>query len=445
MRHRKRVQPNATYQLGQMFSALDWDRNTWYPGTVYWSTQWKDSAPNARVEHCYDVLHNGPPYLEGGPFNKWMYNTTGAIPQGWGTYTSRLYGAWLYKYVGGFLPSNLSSWDGWFTACNFPSSTSYRDPGNPTQFSPDGAHSWGDVSSYGANAWRRFRPGKATASAGVFIGELSDLPRMLKTTAKGFKDAYCMRFGRNPRGSAKKAADHWLNTQFGWLPFISDLRSFYKTYRNADKIIQQLIRDNGQWIKRGGTVTEGEDQEILAQVTSTNNEAALGHNPALGDYFYPNTSNKGTYLLRRITAQKVWFEARFRYYIPNIESVQWRKRAVQQLFGLELTPSLVWELIPWSWLIDWCTNVGDVLSNVSNSGLVNNLAAKYAYLMGTTERTVRQDTRLNLYTPVRISFEWCLTRKQRIEANPFGFSVTWDGLTPRQWSILGALGITRMH
>jgi hypothetical protein len=33
--------------------------------------------------------------------------------------------------------------------------------------------------------------------------------------------------------------------------------------------------------------------------------------------------------------------------------------------------------------------------------------------------------------------------KKRVPASPFGFGITWDGLSPLQVSILGALGITR--
>jgi ABC-type polysaccharide/polyol phosphate export permease len=33
--------------------------------------------------------------------------------------------------------------------------------------------------------------------------------------------------------------------------------------------------------------------------------------------------------------------------------------------------------------------------------------------------------------------------KQRYRANPFGFGITWDGLSPLQLAIAAALGITR--
>jgi hypothetical protein len=34
--------------------------------------------------------------------------------------------------------------------------------------------------------------------------------------------------------------------------------------------------------------------------------------------------------------------------------------------------------------------------------------------------------------------------KQRVGANPFGFGLTWDGLSPLQKAIAAAVGITRL-
>jgi len=44
-------------------------------------------------------------------------------------------------------------------------------------------------------------------------------------------------------------------------------------------------------------------------------------------------------------------------------------------------------------------------------------------------------------TPSDVTF--VTETKKRIRANPFGFGVSWDGLSPFQASIAAALGITR--
>lgn len=434
MRHRERYIASRSTTLGKLYY-----RYTYWPPSTPWTLQTTYTTglgctvnPNTRVEHTYDELHKGPPYKEGGPFNKWQFDTTGLIM----SEPVELLGQSGYlqsKYVGSFINTYAP------TAAGLMPWSTYRVPGiSPT--SPLGVNAWGDVSSYGATAWKKFRPGRPGAEAGVFFGEISETPRMLRSTAKFFRDLFTDKFGRNPRGRAKLAADSWLTYQFGWVPFISDLRAFYKTWKKADKIMQFLIRNNGQWLKREGAVAFNSDSTLVSY-----------QGPSSWGNLYPNlgspftmTNAAGSQTVTRVSSQKVWFEGRFKYYIPNVETVVWSRKATAQLYGLYPNPALLWELIPWSWLVDWFSNVGDVMSNL-DTGLAQNLVAKYAYVMGTTQNHFDVVNKCRLANGQELNYVWTtdLTRKVRTEANPFGFGLTWEGLTPRQWSILGALGLSR--
>jgi hypothetical protein len=121
------------------------------------------------------------------------------------------------------------------------------------------------------------------------------------------------------------------------------------------------------------------------------------------------------------------------------------------LYGLELTPEVVWNLAPWSWLVDWVTNVGSVLHNVSafqSDGLV----MPYAYVMDQsfhkTERVIGPFHVFPDITQKGVQYRSIVTkveRKTRIKASPFGISLIESQFTNRQWAILAALGITRKH
>jgi hypothetical protein len=116
-----------------------------------------------------------------------------------------------------------------------------------------------------------------------------------------------------------------------------------------------------------------------------------------------------------------------------------------RLFGLNLTPDLVWNLTPWSWAIDWFTNFGDVVSNVSDM-VTDGLVMRYGYIM---EHTVAKNTyTLEGFSPLRGSLpvppmSFVTETKVRRAANPFGFGFTWDGLSPRQLAIAAALGLSK--
>lgn len=435
MRKRTRAVPLTSQTIGQVWYKYYWEP-TWKPSSVYTNNSpGVAQAPFSTRELCFDEIHPGPPYETGGPFEKWTVEPHFSYPQSPGIYAG-VNGNSRYEYRGSFC-CNLTANDkgSWF---DYTSGGVYLDLPTTVVTAPF-TNSWGDFSSYGPKAWKKYQPGQSIADAAVFIGELSDVPRMLKTTAKWFSREYISRFGRNPRGSVKILADNWLNTQFGWLPFVSDLRKFYRAWKTADDVYKQIVRDNGQWIKRVGTVMEDRSETVMAEVTNGNY-----HYPLLASYYYPSYPQRGNGKVVRIKEDRAWFAARYRYYVPDIGSVVFKRKAIAHLYGLDLNPAVLWELIPWSWLVDWFTNFGDVLRN-SSTGLLSNLAAKYAYLMWTRDVLCTAHSYAALSPPSSTSWTIRVCRKSRKAANPFGFDVSYGNLTARQWSILGALGISRMH
>lgn len=381
-------------------------------------------------EGTWDELHPGPPYRTGGPFKRFTF--TDAIEK---RHTSTYYG-WIsptigYKYEGGFIPIlRMHDIDPVYSPTNLAGAVN----------SYDGLlHASGDVSSYGPQGWNKFRPGNPTADAGVFLGELREVPRMLKGTAEYFHKLWRSMGGSMSAFAPKTVADAWLNTQFGWRPFLSDLRKFYETQQNLDKLLKQIVRDNGRWIRRKGTVKRTVEAATVSQSATTS-----GIWPVLESVYYSTSGSAGSRTVSKVTSQNVWFEGAFRYWIPDTSSVIWKARATAELFGLMPSPSLIWNLTPWSWLVDWCSNVGTNISNMS-TGYADNLAAKYAYIMGTTQVDLRVISTASfkqgyLYD----TFTYPITWKRRDAASPFGFGLDSDNFSLRQLSILTALGITRL-
>jgi hypothetical protein len=115
--------------------------------------------------------------------------------------------------------------------------------------------------------------------------------------------------------------------------------------------------------------------------------------------------------------------------------------------GLSPTPDTIWNLAPWSWAIDWFSNTGDVISNVTDFA-TQGLVMHYGYVMehSIVERTYYQPISGYLIDrkPVAAGPLSLVTEtKVRRQANPFGFGVSWEGLSTFQASILAALGISR--
>lgn len=402
---------------------------TWINPIYY---NYNTSGNYSEAGFCSDALHPGPPYRTGGLLGIFRYSNDRSC-RGGGEYITMISPTSGYRYRGGFVQSYGMGFSN--PSISVSSAELYASTGTGT------LASIGDVSSYGATGWKKFRPGNPVADLGVFLGEAKDVPRMLFGTATYFRNLWRSMGGDASAFKPKAVADQWLNTQFGWLPFVSDLRKFYKTYVTLDERIARIKRYNGRWQKRGGAVLTVDTDSIVTQ--------AVGniHWPALPTYMYRKVNgSRGNYTITDIYKRKVWFEGSFRYWIPNIESPIWRKRAIVELFGAKPNPSLLWELTPWSWLIDWFSNVGDVIANFDN-GWADNLAARYAYVMGTTQctRVIDSTSYMADGTNIHITSTYPLVWKSRVGASPFGFGLTSEDLSARQWSILAALGISKLR
>jgi len=225
----------------------------------------------------------------------------------------------------------------------------------------------------------------------------------------------------------------------------------------------QLIRENGKGVTRKATVQN--DDTSVHNVTnySTAYANVIGAPPNyFGSYNVYDGTGSGSYgrtvyTRTRREVTKVWFEGTFRYYIPDIGTSQWNRRARLALFGLHPSPELLWEVLPWSWLIDYFSNVGDVMSNMS-TGAAENLTTSRSFIMRHTivetehkahvvHEALDQPGYFNNKWPA-VEHTWSTVDKTETKSragggNPFGLNVTLDSLNAGQLAILAALGISR--
>jgi hypothetical protein len=289
----------------------------------------------------------------------------------------------------------------------------------------------------GATGWKRARPGNPAVEAGQWLAELRSLPTLpLRAFAR--------------MGFFRALGSEYLNYNFGWKPFVQDLIKMYEVYQTLDKRLKELVQNNGKGVRRRRKVSD---------TTETSSTTVGGANWSA---FWPYPANitgmqyQSTLTTQTVTKEKIWFAGRFRYYVPDIGSDQWTSRATRALFGLNPTPSLLWEVLPWSWLIDYFANVGDVVSNMS-SNAVDNLTADYAYVMRTKTVTTTYTAAGTISgSPLSglvkasggffdATTQQMLQTKSRARATPYGFGVTLGSLSGYQLSILGALGASRQR
>lgn len=306
-----------------------------------------------------------------------------------------------------------------------------------------------DVAAEGPAGWNKFRPGRPEVSMGVFVGELRDFPGMLKQACRALLAPWRIirRTGPNPLGrglasvasrGGKTAAEAFLAYVFGWAPFVRDLQRCYQTSVQIDRILNEIIQNNGKVRRRGGWLKRNDNTQILSD-----SQTWSSCSPVLGTSFYSCQPR-----LRVVQRDEtlIWFRGAFRYYIDpkKFGSKWWNFNTKRLIYGLTLNAETAWNLLPWSWMADWFANIGDNIASLDN-GWADMLTAKYAYVMGTRRRTITQDAFVNFVDgqSLRLHGETIYESKQRVHASPYGFGVSFDSFNPMRLAILGALGMSR--
>lgn len=317
-------------------------------------------------------------------------------------------------------------------------------------FPPSIESSDATLGQWGAIAIARCKPTNVPADLSVFLAELKreGLPRIAGSSTWRESTKSAKRAEDDAIAAGRSAGDEYLNVEFGWKPVISDVKAIAESIARADEILSQYERGSGSLTRRRFEFPEESSSEITTISTSMSGAIAPERGEVWDILLAPATVYR-----RRTTYRKVWFEGAFTYHLPD----GWDSRSelarigakARTLLGLDITPSTVWNLTPWSWAVDWFSNVGDVISNLSDYA-TDGLVMRYGYVM---EHTLCRDHyfangagQLNLPHGRRLSqLESCVETKKRVQASPFGFGLSWSGLSPRQKSIAAALGLTRLR
>jgi hypothetical protein len=391
------------------------------------------------VEITVDELHDGPPFRSGGPFLNVKYHNDEA------SNSEQVINSGVYlncdqtrRFVGGFMHPNRASWGGGWAS---------EDPHLLATLGSSFSDSYlPDVAPYFDRAWASAKPKIQFANLYTFLKEFGDIPRMLKSTSEGFHRSWRALGGdAGPLMKPGFVADQFLNQQFGWLPFLSDLRDFYRVYKDANKLMAQIRDQNNKWVRRKVRVFKDVESEYIVPAGTVGCPMFPVSFPR--DFLTGNP----TYSIWEDRKTTLSASGKFRFYRPEFDeglpdySSAW-KQAMRYvtISGLRPTPSNIYKGIPWTWLADWVSNVGARLERFSDD-IIDSVAAEYFYITCHKEITRTMSCILPLCSgTINLTLTKSISTKQRVSADsPYGFRLTWDNLTPKKLAILGALGITR--
>jgi hypothetical protein len=245
----------------------------------------------------------------------------------------------------------------------------------------------------------------------------------------------------------------YLNIVFGWQPVIQEAANLIKVGMTLERAIYyESFRRKRAW--DGPSIEEYSDVDIVS-ISSTGR--------MFGNYSHGGTgtsTDKGASITFRrntrwtLRSENYRFTSRYTGLAkPTLRANRHTDAALDivQRIGLVDDPRVLWDLMPWSWLVDWFTTMGASVSNASRySPSRGKYAIDYAYL--TTKHTVSEKLSLGEYQKVVENLSWQIDRANalatsvslwRDRATPFGFGTQMGSINASQFAILVALGLAQ--
>lgn len=281
-------------------------------------------------------------------------------------------------------------------------------------------------------------PGIRPSSSGLVndLIELKDLkyiPKALSRSTRflfGLKSDYGRRLSnlRHLRELAKDVSDPYLTWSFGVAPIIQDIQGVRSGLRDVEDRLNVLIRRANQPHK----------SHWRSRISSLAGYQASSVSQALPNYSVDSDPITGSVTSEYLDAQ---FNAtiRYRYTIDGLGTgLGDQARALGDRLGINLNPSILWNAIPWTFILDWLIDVSQWLDQFKLRNIEPRTAIQqYCYSYKISRLSKGQTNKSS-------GFEVNEYVYKRVPHDPdFVRAINTSGLNLREFSLLGALGISR--
>lgn len=296
---------------------------------------------------------------------------------------------------------------------------------------PDPLTRYGTVSSLGKSnaAWdilANTNPNVPDVSLPTFLGELKDFPSLLRQ----FKELP-QRIRGHGRDLLKEVAQGHLSWRWAIKPMMGDIRKMLD--------FQKAVNDRVQWLKH---LRDGNGLKRRCSLASDENTGAWsGSSPIHTNGFTVQARS------RVLHSMRMWGTVQYKVapgtVLPETDSeinyLAWRLT-----YGITSHEALAtaWELLPWSWAVDWFIGVGNTIAALNNT--VPLTWGRFCLM-----RTIKALREFEITTkPAFISVSGVARgeriRKERYVIAPIlPFSLSLPLVDSGKWSVLASLAALR--
>lgn len=193
------------------------------------------------------------------------------------------------------------------------------------------------------------------------IAELKDLPMLYKNTLELYKLNPSLR-------TSKGLGGQYLNFQFGWKPLVKDILTMLEIPAQITKEVNRLID------RRGVPTTFRAKKKMLDMGIQT----LAGNSETLQNETFVSNG--------QISSRKWELRSAITYTLrfPSVDVPVLRSDLINQKWGLDPDPADVYNLVPWSWLVDWFSGLGQYV-DLMNALAHDQSLFNYGYLTYVSE------------------------------------------------------------
>lgn len=246
---------------------------------------------------------------------------------------------------------------------------------------------------------------------------------------------------------ASAAASDYLAYIFGAAPNIQVMDELADQLTRSRRIAEAVSRQGWRRMRRRRVIRSVSDTASITQ------HGSWLHRATGNSWMFTGPLTKTT-----TVSQDVWWSGSFR--MPTTDTDTWLDQCsdfferLDLIAGLGVDIKMAWDLIPFSFVVDWFSNTG---SYIENREVIRdyNIVCEYGYVMchtrtlhhgsfsGFVEKYPKNSTTRSFFgtSGASCSYTKLIETKQRAACSSYGFRTDFSALNPYQWSALTALGI----
>lgn len=249
----------------------------------------------------------------------------------------------------------------------------------------------------------------------------------------------------------RRSAGDFLQWKFAFAPLISDIGSVYAALRRTERRLNDFITRAGRVQRRHFGFHWNEFVDAAPTTVTTGTGGSYTHG---GWWYTPSLISAEVEYTRYTYTSPTTFHAEieYNYNYTQYQAEHARLLAYLDAFGLNFNPAIIWNAIPWSFVVDWVFGVSKYL-NEQRVGNMDPLINIRRFLWSVSRqrqiivnRKIRIDTdRFGtkgpwITVPLPVVTE---TAYRRVSGIPSSSSIQSSGLNLNEFSLASALVLAR--